>query len=68
MLQLLFALLLCFQWVAGDDGARLDRQHKAAASPHVLSQLLVKPNPKFALRDSGDGCATGWRELCFFAF
>ena len=68
MLPLLFTLLLCFQWVAADDAARLDRQHKAAASPHVLSQLLVKSSPKFALRASGDGCATGWRELCFFTF
>lgn len=67
MLPFIFTLLLCFQWVAADD-ARLDRQPKAAtaASPHVLSQLLVKPSPKFALRDTGDSCGTGWRELCFF--
>ena len=67
MLPSIFTLLLCFQWVAADD-ARLDRQPKAAtaASPHVLSQLLVKPSPKFALRDTGDSCGTGWRELCFF--
>ena len=63
MLSLLFALLLTLQFVAGDDP--VDRQHGpgSASSPHVLSQLLVKVSPKFALRATSDGCATGWREL-----
>jgi len=69
MLPLLFALLLCLQWVAGQDGAEFDRQHKtSASSPHVLSQLLVPPNPKFAVRAPGDGCPTGYSEFFFSRF
>ncbi|KAI9456430.1 hypothetical protein HD554DRAFT_205310 [Boletus coccyginus] len=60
MFPLLFALLLCLQWVAGDDAAEFDRLHKTPASPHVLAQLLVPPNPKFAVRAPGDGCPTGY--------
>ncbi|KAF8551617.1 hypothetical protein OG21DRAFT_1512521 [Imleria badia] len=59
MLPLLFTLLLSLQWVAGDNlSPRSARQHNSAASPHVLSQLLVLPNPKFVLRA---GCANGWQ-------
>ena len=66
MLPLLFALLLSLQCVAGDNLLpRTARQHSSAVLPHVLSQLLVSPNPKFVLRDNGDGCANGWREFVF---
>ncbi|KAG6372974.1 hypothetical protein JVT61DRAFT_1723 [Boletus reticuloceps] len=60
MLPFLFVVLLSLQWVAGDTIPRIARQHKSAASPRVLSQLLVPSSPKFALRDNGDGCSDGF--------
>ncbi|KAF8443797.1 hypothetical protein L210DRAFT_3532231 [Boletus edulis BED1] len=60
MLSFLFVVFLSLQWVAGDTIPRIARQHKSAASPRVLSQLLIPSSPKIALSDISGGCPGGF--------
>ena len=66
MLPLVFALLLSLQLVAAGDAAPFARLPHVATLP-ALSQVSA-PNPKFALRDSGDNCPPKTCELGWFTF